>query len=139
MRIFLKLSREQPSATRRAALAAPARRRRRSTDTRAIRFIRVYAGLQNLKIMATYSTIPKDESEPLVAAAPKSASPKFKAAALMLCLASAVRRIGHVQHRVHGEVLVGARRTAMRAARETRAGPLAMIVDETIPRPRARR
>ena len=28
--------------------------------------------------MATYSTIPKDEAEPLVAAAPKAASPKFK-------------------------------------------------------------
>ena len=40
--------------------------------------------------MASYSTIPKDEADPLVAAAPKSASPKFKAAALMLCLASAV-------------------------------------------------
>jgi hypothetical protein len=40
--------------------------------------------------MAAYATIPKDEAEPLVAAAPKSASPKFKAAALALCLASAV-------------------------------------------------
>ena len=40
--------------------------------------------------MATYATIPKDEAEPLVAAAPKAASPKFKAAALALCLASAV-------------------------------------------------
>ena len=125
--------------------------------------------------MASYSTIPKDEAEPLVAAAPKAASPKFKAAALALCIASAVagyqaapaaakylsfwatggdnlpwrprrevnrqrgRGIGPVPHQVHGEVLVGARRTATRAARETRAGPLAMIVDETIPRPRARR
>ena len=40
--------------------------------------------------MAPYSTIPKDEAEPLVAAAPKAASPKFKAAALAICLASAV-------------------------------------------------
>ena len=40
--------------------------------------------------MASYSTIPKDEAEPLVSAAPKAASPKFKAAALALCLASAV-------------------------------------------------
>ena len=39
--------------------------------------------------MNNYETIPK-EAEPLVAAAPKSASPKFKAAALVLCLASAV-------------------------------------------------
>ena len=40
--------------------------------------------------MATYATIPKDEADPLVATPPKAASPKFKAAALMLCLASAV-------------------------------------------------
>ena len=38
--------------------------------------------------MASYETIPK-ETEPLVAAAPK-ASPKFKAAALAICLTSAV-------------------------------------------------
>jgi hypothetical protein len=35
--------------------------------------------------MATYATIPKDEAEPLVSAAPKAASPKFKAAALAKC------------------------------------------------------
>ena len=40
--------------------------------------------------MAPYATIPKDEAEPLVAAAPKAASPKFKAAALAICLTSAV-------------------------------------------------
>ena len=40
--------------------------------------------------MASYSTIPKDEAEPLVAAAPKAASPKFKATALAICLFSAV-------------------------------------------------
>ena len=39
--------------------------------------------------MATYATIPKDEAEPLVAAAPKT-SPKFKAAALAICLTSLV-------------------------------------------------
>ena len=39
--------------------------------------------------MTSYETIPK-EAEPLVAAAPKSASPKFKAAALAICLCSAV-------------------------------------------------
>ncbi len=40
--------------------------------------------------MASYSTIPKDEAEPLVAAAPKAASPKFKVTAAALCLACAV-------------------------------------------------
>ena len=35
--------------------------------------------------MAGYETIPK-EAEPLVAAAPKTTSPKFKAAALAICL-----------------------------------------------------
>ena len=39
--------------------------------------------------MAGYETIPK-ETEPLVAAAPKSASPKFKITAAALCLACAV-------------------------------------------------
>ena len=39
--------------------------------------------------MASYETVPK-EAEPLVAAAPKAASPKFKAAALAICLFSAV-------------------------------------------------
>ena len=40
--------------------------------------------------MASYSTIPKDEAEPLVAAAPKAASPKFKVTAAALCIACAV-------------------------------------------------
>lgn len=39
--------------------------------------------------MASYETIPK-ETEPLVSAAPKAASPKFKAAALAICLTAAV-------------------------------------------------
>ena len=72
--------------------------------------------------MASYSTIPKDEAEPLVAAAPKAASPKFKVTAAALCIACAVAG------------------TATRAARETRAGPLATIGDETPtdpPAPRA--
>ena len=40
--------------------------------------------------MAIFATIPKDEAEPLVAAAPKAASPKFKVTAAAICLACAV-------------------------------------------------